>query len=291
ASFDAVTAAGQTITVSPFLGVSDPDSLMLAAATVAITSGTFAGDGDVLAVTTSGTSISASYDAATETLALTGSDTLADYQQVLDSVTFSSTTPHPTNGGANPTRTVTWTANDGSGSNNLSAPAATTISFAGAVPFDLNGDANSDLVFQNNGTPGIWLMNGATPLAEAALTNPGATWHIVASRDVNGDAQADLIWQDSGGTPGIWLMNGTTPIAETAFANPGASWHLVGAGDFNADAKADLLWQDTSGTLGVWLMNGTTPVAEAAIGNPGSNSKVVGTADYNADGRDDVLLQ
>src|SRR5262249_3152582 len=150
---------------------------------------------------------------------------------------------------------------------------------------------NSDLVFQNNGTPGIWLMNGATPLAEAALTNPGATWHIVASRDVNGDAKADLIWQDSGGTPGIWLMNGTTPIAETAFANPGANWDVVGAGDCNADAKADLLWQDTSGTLGVWLMNGTTPVAEAAIGNPGSNSKVVGTADYNADGRDDVLLQ
>src|SRR5262249_46338246 len=86
-AFVAVTQP--TVTVSPALLVSDPDNLTLVSATVAITGGTFAGDGDVLAATTIGTSISASYDAATETLALTGSDTLADYQQVLDSVTFS----------------------------------------------------------------------------------------------------------------------------------------------------------------------------------------------------------
>src|SRR5262249_2240381 len=76
--------------------VNAPDSLTLANATVKITGGTFAGDGDVLAASTSGTSISASYNAATETLTLTGSDTLAHYTQVLDSVTFKSG-PNPGN--------------------------------------------------------------------------------------------------------------------------------------------------------------------------------------------------
>jgi hypothetical protein len=172
------------------------------------------------------------------------------------------------------------------------ATATTTATVArGSIPFDLNGDANSDLVFQNNGQPGVWLMNGTTPIAEAGLGNPGASWHIITSRDVNGDGNADLIWQNSDGTPGIWLMNGTTPIAEAGFSNPGASWHIKPAGDLNGDGNADLVWQNTDGTLGVWLMNGTTPIAEAGIGNPGSNWKVVGAADYNADGRDDLLLQ
>src|SRR5262249_15180439 len=126
---------------------------------------------------------------------------------------------------------------------------------------------------------------------QATLANPGASWHVITSRDVDGDGKADLIWQNSDGTPGIWLMNGTTPIAETGLANPGTSWKLVGSGDFNDDGRADLLWQDSSGILGVWEMNGTTPIAEAGIGNPGPNWKVVGAADFNADGRDDILLQ
>jgi hypothetical protein len=258
---------------------------------VKITGGTFAGDGDVLAATTTSTSIAASYNSTTETLSLTGSDTLADYEQVLDSVTFHSTSANPTNSGADRTRTVTWTVDDGSSTNNLSAPVTTTISLQSEVPFDLNGDGNSDLVFQNNGQAGVWLMNGTTPIAEAGLGNPGPSWHIVASRDLNGDGKADLIWQNSDGTGGIWLMNGTTPVAETGFASPGASWHIVAAGDFNGDGMADLVWQNNDGTLGVWLMNGTTPKAESAIGNPGTNWKVVGTADFNGDGRDDVLLQ
>ena len=113
------SAIGQTLTVAPSASVADPDNLTLANATVKVTGGTFAGDGDVLAANVSGTSITASYNAATETLTLTGSDTLAHYQQVLDSVTFSSGA-NPTNSGANPTRTLTWTINDGAGSNNLS---------------------------------------------------------------------------------------------------------------------------------------------------------------------------
>jgi FG-GAP-like repeat len=160
------------------------------------------------------------------------------------------------------------------------------------VSYDLNGDSISDLVFTNNGQPGIWLWNGTAPTAETPVNSAGgAAWHVVTSRDMNGDAKSDLIWQNNDGSPGIWLMNGTTPLAEIGMTNPGVNWHLVAAGDVNGDANADLIWQDAGGTLGVWEMNGTTPIAEAGIANPGSTWKVVGAADFDHDGRDDILLQ
>src|SRR5262249_38389330 len=108
---------GGAAMLSPSVTASDPDSLTLVGATVKITSGAFAGAGDVLATTTIGTAITASYNAATETLTLSGTDTLAHYSQVLDAVTFAAGI-NPTNGGVNPTRTLTWMVNDGSASNN-----------------------------------------------------------------------------------------------------------------------------------------------------------------------------
>jgi VCBS repeat protein len=182
-------------------------------------------------------------------------------------------------------------ADDAPGTASATATTSATVNQGAAFPFDVNGDAISDVVFQNNGEPGIWLWNGTAPTAEVGLTNPGASWHIITSRDVNGDGKADLIWQNIDGTPGIWLMNGTTPIAEAGLTNPGASWHVVASGDTNSDGNADLIWQNTDGTLGVWEMNGTTPTAEVGLNNPGSNWKVVGAADFNGDNNDDILLQ
>src|SRR5262249_33558087 len=129
---DAFTV-GTTITLSPTLSVSDPDNQKLTSATVHVSGGTFAGDGDVLAATTVG-SIVASYNSTTETLVLSGSDTLANYQQVLDSVTFASG-QNPNNGNANPTRTITWVLNDGAGSNTLSTVQTTTVDIANEPPF------------------------------------------------------------------------------------------------------------------------------------------------------------
>jgi VCBS repeat protein len=190
--------------------------------------------------------------------------------------------------------TVTLT-DDAPGTASATAVSTATVNQGISLPFDFNGDTISDLVFQNEagsaGTPQIWLWNGTAVTSQMVYPNPGASWHIVTSRDVNGDGKADLIWQNSDGTPGIWLMNGTTPIAQAGLTNPGSSWHLVASGDTNGDAKSDLIWQNSDGTLGVWLMNGTTPIAEAGIGNPGANWKVVGTADFNADNHDDILLQ
>jgi hypothetical protein len=165
-----------------------------------------------------------------------------------------------------------------------------------SIHYDFNGDSVSDFAFQQaaggaKGTPTLWLWNGTAVTTQTTLANPGASWNIVASADVNGDGEADVIWQNTNGQPGVWLMNGTTPVLAVGLTNPGANWHIIAAGDFNGDGMSDLLWQASDGTLGVWLMNGTTPFAEAGIGNPGSTSTPVGTADFNGDGRDDILLQ
>ena len=101
------------VTLAPSLATGDPSSTLLAGATVAIIGGTFTGDGDTLAAVTNGTGITATYNASTETLTLSGSDSLTNYQQVLRTVAFGSTNPDPTRGGASPTRTIAWTVTDG----------------------------------------------------------------------------------------------------------------------------------------------------------------------------------
>jgi hypothetical protein len=72
-----------------------------------------------------GTNIKASYVPATGVLTLTGSDTLAHYQQVLDSVTYSSTSANPTDFNTDPGRTISWVVSDGT---STSAPQTTTVS-------------------------------------------------------------------------------------------------------------------------------------------------------------------
>jgi lipopolysaccharide export system protein LptA len=117
---------GPAAVVDGALTLSDPDSGgMLTGATVTISSGFLSGD--TLAAVTTGTGITASYNANTGVLTLTGQDTIAHYQSVLDSVTYSSTNNNPSQGNKDTTRTITWVVNDGATSNNLSAPVTSMI--------------------------------------------------------------------------------------------------------------------------------------------------------------------
>jgi hypothetical protein len=119
-SYDSAT---ETLTLT---GYDTLANYATASATVSITGGTFANDGDVLAATGNGT-ITTSYDSTNERLILSGADTLAHYQTVLDGVTFNAG-ENPTGFGSHATRTVTWVLNDGSASNNLSTTQTTTVS-------------------------------------------------------------------------------------------------------------------------------------------------------------------
>ena len=154
-------AGGDPVILSPGLAASDPSSTELAGATIRVTGGTFTGDGDILTAVTNGTAISTAYNSAAETLTLSGSDTLANYRQVLETVAFASTNSNPTQGGSFPTRTITWSVTDGALSSarvasiltlvTSTAPAANhlTISEAGGGWVLLfTGLANQNYVFQ-----------------------------------------------------------------------------------------------------------------------------------------------
>ena len=117
-------AAVTLLTGAPTL--TDTDGGYLVGAKVQITGGKFASneasaDGDhlgygaskVISGLAGATNITLSWDAASETLSLSGYDTLANYKAVLAQIVFWSTGDNPTNYGLNTTRTLTWSVDDG----------------------------------------------------------------------------------------------------------------------------------------------------------------------------------
>jgi VCBS repeat-containing protein len=110
---------------------SDSDNTALTGATVTISTGFFAGD--TLSVTVTGNITVASNSGGT--LTLTGIDTFAHYQTVLNSVHFTSTSENPTNYGADTSRTITYTVSDGLLS---SAPVTSTVTVVGTNDAPVN---------------------------------------------------------------------------------------------------------------------------------------------------------
>jgi hypothetical protein len=100
------------------LTVTDADSTNLTGATVSITTN-FATGQDILSFTPVG-SVTGSYNGATGVLTLSGTDTVANYQLALRSVSYNNTSQNPSAAA----RTVVWTATDGAAT---STPANSTI--------------------------------------------------------------------------------------------------------------------------------------------------------------------
>ena len=137
--------------VDAFLTLSTPSG-NVAGATIAIT-GNFGAGEDVLGFVNT-TNITGSYDAATGVLTLTGTDTLADYQAALRSVTYQDTSLDP----STLTRTISFTINDGHAASNTAIGTVTvtavntppTITVPGTF---LRVEDNTSFVF--NGTKAI----------------------------------------------------------------------------------------------------------------------------------------
>jgi Ca2+-binding RTX toxin-like protein len=107
------------------LSLSDSNSSTLEQATIKLTN-IYDREAERLSADTTGTGITAKYDRTKGTLTLSGKDTVANYQQVLQTVTY-----HNTAASANPTsRNIEFVVDDGYAHSNTSQVAITTVSIA-----------------------------------------------------------------------------------------------------------------------------------------------------------------
>lgn len=146
----ALAAQGATVT--------DSDSAQLVSARVQLANIRDAG-AEILAATTTGTNIQASYSASTGILSLTGADTLANYQQVLASVTYNDTATNPTVAD----RVVSFQVNDGAANSTPVLATVQVVAGGAALQVDLNGSGGG-----TDATATFTEGGGETPLTPAA---------------------------------------------------------------------------------------------------------------------------
>jgi Bacterial Ig domain len=268
-------AAGDAVAVAPDLEVTDADSTSLTGATVSIASG-FASAEDVLAFTPTG-AVTGSYNSATGTLTLSGTDTLATYRSALRSVTYRDTSNAP----STTDRTVTFVVTDGTTpSAGLDrtvhvtavndAPAATDKTFNGVneavsnTTLVLHDAANSThavtgpaKTISGNLLTGSSDPDGPGPLVVQASsgqsTSAGGTVDLYADGDFAyhpqaGDANVDDTFsytvEDQGG--------GTTTKTVTVHVNADTTWYVQsGAPAVGADGTSDNPFPSLVGVNGV----------------------------------------
>ncbi len=276
--------------VSPSLTVTNASNLV--GGTVRIGGGTFAGDGDLLSASTTGTPITASYSSSTETLTLSGAATFAQYQSVLDSVTFSSSATDPTDGGADPTRTITWTVNDGSDS---SDPVVTTLHIVAPNPAPPAATTEVMIMDQSgSGDYEIYDMGQSSFLAAYPIAQISASLQAVELGAFNGSDLYDMLMRNTS-TGEFWMydVSGNNITAATDMGNVGTPWSILGFGDFSGNAgETDMLMRDTTGNLELYDIANGQFTGFHNMQNIGVSWQVLGFGDFSGNaGESDMLMR
>jgi autotransporter-associated beta strand protein len=157
---------GGPVAVTAALAASDPNSATLAGATVQI-SGNYQSGEDLLSFANTA-NITASWNAATGTLTLSGVDTVADYEAALQSVYYVDMNPNP----STVTRTVTFQVNDGQLNSNV-----VSRQIAVSNPAVIAGIEPGPLAY-TAGDPSAPLAATLTVSDSASTTLAGATIQI-----------------------------------------------------------------------------------------------------------------
>lgn len=120
--------AGAVSIVDTSVTVTDSDDTTLASASIVL-SNRPDGDAESLSVDVGGTSISGNYDSTTGRLDLSGSDTLANYRQVISTLRYNNTSQDPDT----TSREVTLTVNDGT-DDSVASTATVTVEAVNDAP-------------------------------------------------------------------------------------------------------------------------------------------------------------
>lgn len=135
-NFSTIFRGNQPASLSNELNLSDNKDRIVGA-TVSIKNPTD-GETEILTAQTVGTDITAIYDTESGVLTLTGEDTSANYQQVLQTLAYNNTSDEPTT----TERIIEFVVDDGAGFSNTSNIATTTLSFEQLN--QINGTSNTD---------------------------------------------------------------------------------------------------------------------------------------------------
>ena len=269
---------GPPRTLSPSATVSDVDNLNLASGTVSITGGILTGD--TLAASTSGTSITASYNASIGVLSLTGSDTLAHYQQVLDSVSYSSSSQDPTNSGADPNRTISWVVNDGT----LNSPTQTTtvnITASDAPP--VLGNVAASASYTELASPTT--LSAGTTVSDVDSPNLASGTVSITSGFLTGDTLAATVTGTSitasyNASTGVLSLTGSDTLAHYQQVLDSIAYSSTSHNptNFGANASRTISWVVNDGTLNSAPQ--TTTVNITAVDDPPALGNVAASASY-----------
>ncbi|WP_035247523.1 DUF7948 domain-containing protein, partial [Desulfogranum mediterraneum] len=258
--------------------LTDADSTHLESLTVTI-SNPADGAAELLAADTTGTSISASYDADNNILTLFNPDTIANYQQVLRTISYDNTSTVSDTSA----REITFVATDGNGNSNLatttltinginSAPVHTVpgtqtiaqdttllLSSASGNAISISDDAGAnDVEVTLSATNGTLSLNLGTNEALVNTTTGG----IQSSADIayTGDGSSVVVWQHDTGTGfDIYAQRvdsiGNTVgseilVSQAAYDEQTPHVAMDASGNFVVVWKS--LSQDKSGTWGVY---------------------------------------
>ena len=160
--------------ISAALLVTDPDSDNLSGATIQISSGYQSGADLLTFANTS--KITASYNATSGTLTLSGIDSVSNYRTALRSVAFVNSSLNPIYG----MRTIRFQANDGSAANNLSNVATRVVNVVAGVAPVLAGMPATILAFTEK-DPATVIAPAITVSDTDSVNLSGATIQITGN--------------------------------------------------------------------------------------------------------------
>jgi|GEM_PF-610308 len=231
------------------------------------------GTAESLSTDSTGTNITATYDSATGVLILSGTDTVANYQQVLGSITYKNTaaTPNTTD------RIIEFVVDDGAAHSNTSQVATTTLAIE---PNTANAVFNLSELNGSNG----FIINGIN-------TSDYSGYSVSSAGDINSDGIDDLIIGAYGGDPNnsanagesyvvfgnnngfsasleLSSLDGTNGfILNGINAGDWSGRSVSSAGDINGDGIDDLI-------IGAWLAdpNGNNAAGESYVVFGSNNS-------------------
>ena len=250
------------------LSLSDIDYTTLESATVSITN-LQDGSAESLSIDLTGTAISSSYDDVSGVLTLTGSDSIANYQQALLSLTYNNSSQNPTS----IDRSISIVVNDGDTNSNVAISTVSIIAVndspTGEVTIDGLSAVGETLIANTSTLADIdglgtlsyqWYQDGT------AITGATDRNYTLINSDLGTEISVEISYTDGGGT------------AESVTSNPTQAVTTLGIN--LADIEADTVQPSNNSGF---VINGQ------AAGDV-SGYSVSAAGDVNGDGLADVIV-